>query len=146
MKSTQLEKEGVLHFDFPRSFMHCKSSFSGYLARRIGREIALGRERAPLQLIEKYATDAEEQFQALRFFYSCLFRKRGKKEEVKNMGGHNYQPLTESEKQKIMQLRIAGTPLIRIAESLSRHISTVFYFCQRENINRERAEGDESRN
>lgn len=122
------------HNEQHHSTLHRKGSFSHYLASRVAREAHMGAERAPLHIIEKYSMDAEEQFQALRFFYSCVFRKQGKKEEVKRIGGHNYKPLSDGEKQKIVELKLANVPLLHIAIRLDRHISTIHYFCKREKI------------
>jgi len=124
--------ENTLHSDPHHTTLHRRGSFSHYLARRLGWELSIGCERAPLRIIQKYALTAEEQYQALRFFYSCLFRKKGKHVEVRRMGAHNYRPLTDEEKRKILQLKLAGVPLKHIANTLNRHVSTIFYFCKRE--------------
>ena len=125
------EIENMRHADPMHSTLHQRGSFSHYLARRLGKELSMGCERAPLRIVEKYALNAEEQYQALRFFYACRFRKEGKHEEVKRMGAHTYRPLTDDEKEKIIQLNLAGASLSQIASELKRYPSTIHYFLKR---------------
>jgi len=128
------EIESMKHDDPLHSTLHQRGSFSYYLARRLGKAVQMGAQRAPLHLIQKYTRNAEEQYLALRFFYACLYRKLGRHEEVKTIGAHNYQPLTEEEQQKIIQLRLQNVPLKHIANQLNRHVSTIYYFCKRHQI------------
>jgi len=111
--------------------IHSKASFSHKLAAQLAGAVHSGAKRAPLFLIIRVAFDAEEQYQALRFFYTCLFKKQNKHEEVRRLGGHNYKPLTDGEKQRIIQMRLAGASLTAIASELNRHVSTIYYFLKR---------------
>jgi len=111
--------------------IHSKASFSHKLATQLAGAVHSGAKRAPLGLIIRCALDAEEQYQALRFFYACMFRKQKKHEEVRRLGGHSYKPLTDEEKQRIIQMRLAGASLTAIASELNRHVSTIYYFLKR---------------
>ncbi len=108
-----------------------KGSFPHDVAVRIAKEVKNGADKAPLKLIESRCWTADEQFQALRFFYKCVARESGDEEAVKAMGGHQYKVLTENEKNEIVRLRLMGKTQEAIAEAVGRHISTVHYFLVR---------------
>lgn len=110
--------------------MQTNSRISRYLARRVVAEYKAGASRAPLCLILRHGHEAEEQYAALRVFYSRFY---GDVARVA-MGGHHYNKLTDIEKQRIREWRMAGVLLKYIAEDMGRHISTIHYFCKREGI------------
>lgn len=112
---------------------HSKASFPPELAVALRREINRGAVRAPLLLIIRRARTADEQYHALTFFYKLLSKRHPELIEMPPTA-HEYRRITASEAQLIRQLRLQGAPLIRIAQRLGRHVSTIHYFCKREGL------------
>ena len=116
-----------------RKRRYSKASFPAELAAALRREVNRGAVRAPLSLIIRYASRAEEQYHAINFFYKLLHERHPELIE-KPPTAHNYRRITASEAQLIRQLRLQGVPLNRIAQRLGRHVSTIYYFCKRNNL------------
>ena len=81
-----------------------------------------------LALIIRATSNSDEQYMLLKCYWKTKFGKPSW------AGAHKYRKVSEKEKSQILKLYRAGYSKYKIAKILNRHVSTIYYVIQREEV------------
>ena len=89
-----------------------------------------------LKLIINYTSDSAEQLVLLRIFYKKVnySSEQALKYTSLRSKRENYKFISDKEAEKIRELREKGCSYYEIAKKLNRHVSTIYYYCKRNNL------------
>lgn len=88
-----------------------------------------------LQVILNYTSDSAEQLVLLRIFYKQVnYSSEQALKYTSLRSKENYKFISDKEAEKIKELRKQGYSYYKIAKILNRHVSTIYYFCKRNNL------------
>ena len=89
-----------------------------------------------LQVILNYTSDSAEQLVLLRIFYKLInySSEQALKYTSLRSKQQNYRFISDKEAEKIKELRKQGYSYYKIAKMLNRNVSTIYYYCKRNNL------------